>query len=290
IWPMVDLGQFFIKGRTAGVSVERVREMEAFPPDILPQADALPFPTGKFALSFENIDYQFATGQGLAKISLATHSGETLALAGPVGSGKTLLLNLIPRIIQPQTGKLLLNGQELSRYDLQELRQKVGYVSQIPSLFSETIANNIRFGREISPQKLQAAIQVAQLEQDLALFPEGLETRVGQHGVRLSGGQKQRIAIARALAGSPRILILDDCTSALDAETESRLWQSLYRLMPDLMVLLVTHRVSTLQRADRVVLLSQGKIRAQGSHLNLLASDKLYQEIYGQPDVFIDEA
>lgn len=282
IWPMVDVGQFFIKGRAAGVSVERVREMEAFPPEIAPQGQALAFPAEDFELSLEDVNYHFGQQSGLQGLNLSLKSGQTAAFAGAVGSGKTLLLNLIPRIIQPQQGRITLNGRDLADYNLADLRRQIGYVSQSPSLFSDTIAENIRLGREISEADLHWAVEVAQLQQDLPLFAQGLETRIGQHGVKLSGGQKQRIAIARALAGKPRILILDDCTSALDAETEARLWQALYTFMPGLLVLLVTHRVSTLQRAEPIFLLARGSLLGQGSHLTLLRDFSLYRDLYLQ--------
>lgn len=282
IWPMVDVGQFFIKGRAAGISVERVREMEAFPPEIVTQKQALPFPSGAFELELHDVSYHFGEQSGLQHLSLRLQSGQTVAFAGPVGSGKTLLLNLIPRIIQPQQGQITLNGCNLVDYDVADLRRQIGYVSQSPSLFSATIAENIRLGRDISQEDLHWAVEVAQLQQDLPLFAQGLDTRVGQHGVKLSGGQKQRIAIARALAGKPRILILDDCTSALDAETEARLWQALYTFMPGLLVLLVTHRVSTLQRAEPIYLLSRGSLLGQGSHQGLLQAFPQYRDLYLQ--------
>jgi ATP-binding cassette, subfamily B, multidrug efflux pump len=280
IWPMVDVGQFFIKGRAAGISVERVREMEAFPLDILPNTNALPFPEADFELRLTGVGYDFLKQSGLTNLNLSLHSGETVALVGPVGSGKTLFLNLLPRIIQPQRGSLSLNGRDLAEYDLAALRREIGYVSQSPSLFSNTIAQNICLGRSISHSELLKLVQVAQLEQDLPLFAQGLDTLIGQHGVKLSGGQKQRIAIARALAGKPKILILDDCTSALDAETEASLWQALYAYIPGLLVVLVSHRVSTLQRADKIVLLSEGKILGSGKHFELMEKFELYRQLY----------
>lgn len=280
IWPMVDIGQFFIKGRQAGVSVERVRELENYPPELMQAQDPLPWPETPLELRFRDVHFAYGPKTVLQGVDLLARAGETVALAGAIGSGKSLLLDFVPRMLEPQHGVIQLNGQPLAAYELQELRRHIGFVSQTPNLFSATIRENILFGREgIPPEDLQTVLQVAQLEQDLPLFAEGLETRVGQHGVKLSGGQKQRIAIARALLTRPQMLILDDCTSALDAETETRFWQALHAFVPDMLVLLVTHRVRTLQQADRIVLLQQGTVVANGPHTALLAHP-VYRQLY----------
>jgi ATP-binding cassette, subfamily B, multidrug efflux pump len=276
IWPMVDVGQFFIKGRQASVSVERVRELEDYPPEILQAPDPLVFPTGPLALRFESVHYGFADTQGiksaLENVSFEVRSGHMAALAGSIGSGKSLLLDMVPRMIEPQQGAIYLNDQPLASYDIQELRQHIGFVSQTPSLFSATLRENILFGLDFGPEteaRLQEALTTAQFSEELLRFEEGLDTVVGQRGVRLSGGQKQRIAIARALIGRPSILILDDCTSALDAETEARFWTALHQFNPHMLVLLVTHRLRTLQQAQQVILLEAGRVlmRANGSEV-----------------------
>lgn len=278
IWPMVDIGQFFIKGRQASVSVERVRELEDYPPEITNAPAALPLPEGPLQLCFERVSYRFER-PALQQVSFEARSGETVALAGAIGSGKSLLLDMVPRMLEPQSGQILLNQKPLGAYDLSALRGSMGFVSQTPSLFSASIRENILFGRELDEAALHEAMAVAQLEQDLPQFQDGLDTLVGQRGVKLSGGQKQRIAIARALIQRPRILILDDCTSALDAETEARFWQALHAFVPGMLVLVVTHRVRTLQRADRIVLLQQGEVLASGNHAEL-SQQPLYQQLY----------
>ncbi len=281
IWPMVDIGQFFIKGRAAGVSVARVKELEDFPPDIHNTAKPKPWPQTRWELSFHQVNYTFANGTGLHNLTMSLYQGETVAIAGAIGSGKSLCLNLLPRMIEPQTGEILLNDAPLSAYDVHELRRHIGFASQVASLFSESIRDNIRFGRSsISDEDLNQAIRVAQLEQDLPLFPEGIDTLVGQRGVKLSGGQKQRIAIARAIVTRPPILILDDCTSALDAETEARLWKALYQFVPDLLVVVVTHRVSTLQRMDRIFFLQDGYLVASGTDQELRQTNPAYALLY----------
>jgi len=285
IWPMVDIGQFFIKGRQASISVERVRELEDYPPEILNTPQPVAWPSGELHLGFEAVSYAFEARPALQAVSFSAHSGQILALAGAIGSGKSLLLDMVPRMLEPQSGRLLLNDLPLADYDLHQLRAQLGFVSQTPSLFSATIRENILFGREgLSEQALADAMEVAQLTQDLPQFSAGLDTLVGQRGVKISGGQKQRIAIARALIHRPRILILDDCTSALDAETEARFWQALHDFVPGMLVLLVTHRVRTLQRADQIVLLQQGQVVAQGKH-SQLSQHPLYQQLYQQQTI-----
>lgn len=276
IWPMVDVGQFFIKGRQASVSVERVRELEDYPPEILQASDPLDFPTEPLTLRFDGVHYGFAGTQGvkaaLKNVSFEVKSGQTAALAGAIGSGKSLLLDMVPRMIEPQQGGIYLNDRPLADYDVQGLRQQIGFVSQTPSLFSATLRDNILFGLNFGADteaRLQEALATAQFSEELLRFEEGLDTLVGQRGVRLSGGQKQRIAIARALIGRPNILILDDCTSALDAETEAKFWEALHRFNPHMLVLLVTHRLNTLQQARQVILLEEGQVLmlARGSEV-----------------------
>lgn len=280
IWPMVDIGQFFIKGRQASVSVSRVQELEDYPQEIAQAAEPWPWPQGPLEIAFEQVSYAFGQSQALDQVSFSVASGQCLALAGAIGSGKSLLLDFVPRMLEPQSGRIRLNGQALVAYDLKQLRRQIGFVSQTPSLFSASIRENILFGRaDISEQALQTAIRVAQLEQDLPLFSQGLDTLIGQRGVKLSGGQKQRIAIARALLARPPILILDDCTSALDAETEARFWQALKDFVPEMLVLLVTHRARTLQQADQIVLLQQGRVLARGRH-EQLSQLEAYQQLY----------
>lgn len=281
VWPMVDIGQFFVKGRGAGVCVHRISELENFRQDIGNARGALPFPSSQVRLEFKNATYIFPNGDcAFEDVCFRIEPRETVAIAGAVGSGKSVFLNLLPRIIEPVRGQVLLNDIELPRYDLQELRTNIGFATQISYLFSDTIKNNITFGRcEITDEQIAVAVRVAQLEQDLKLLSDDLETLIGQRGVKISGGQKQRIAIARAIVNKPAILILDDCTSALDAETEARLWKHLYQFIPDMMVVLVTHRISSLQKTDKIILLEKGKVVDVGTHSSLQHS-AYYRSLY----------
>lgn len=282
IWPMVDIGQFFIKGRGAGVSVQRVMELQDFEPDVFNDKSPVSLPKNNLVFNFDNINYTFPNGNHVLKdINFSVQQGQLVAIVGSVGSGKSTFINFIPRVIDPITGTVFLNGIDLKKYDLNELRQNIGFVPQNPSLFSDTLKENIIFGRaDISEEALNTAIKVSQLEHEIKAFPEGLKTMIGQRGVNLSGGQKQRVAIARAIIKKPEILILDDCTSALDAETESKLWNELYKFIPGITVFLITHRVSTLQKADKIIVLDEGKIIDIGTHTQLVKDSAYYRKIY----------
>jgi ATP-binding cassette subfamily B multidrug efflux pump len=198
-----------------------------------------------------------------------------------VGSGKSWVVRLIPRLVDPTEGDVLIDGVDLRRYDIGAARRGIGYVPQEPILFSDTIENNIRFDRnDIDGRTLDWAVEVSQLKDELAAFPKGIGTEIGVRGMSISGGQKQRVALARALAGRPRILILDDCTSALDASTEAALWDRLHEVMPDLTCFIITHRPATLEVSDDIVVLDQGRIVERGSHDELIDLGGLYKRLY----------
>jgi ATP-binding cassette subfamily B protein len=213
-------------------------------------------------------------------VNLSVSPGEVVALVGPSGSGKSTLASLLLRFYDPSQGEILVDGRALRELDPTGLRRQVGIVSQEPTLFASSIADNIRYGcTEASDEAVRRAARAANAEGFIDAFPEGFDTLVGERGVRLSGGQKQRVAIARALLKDPRILLLDEATSALDAENEYLVQEALDRLMACRTTLVIAHRLSTIQGADRVVVLKSGRVQEQGTHQDLLAQRGLYHRL-----------
>jgi ATP-binding cassette subfamily B protein len=205
-----------------------------------------------------------------------------VAIVGRVGQGKTTLMRLLLHQIEPGHGHIVRRGVDLRNLTAATARQGIGYVPQDPVLISDTIYENIRFGRsEVSADAIARAVEQAQLLPDLGGFQQGLQTMVGPRGLQLSGGQKQRVSMARALAGQPSVLLLDDCTASLDADTEARLWDALRRERPELTIVVVTHRTAELERADEVVLLGDGgRILQRGRHGALMAQEGEYRTLY----------
>ncbi len=283
VFPMFDIGQFLVKSRQSAVSIDRLVELERVAPMVADGGSRAGNGNLHGALAFEHVQFKFddSDRQILDDISFNVNPGQKIALVGKVGSGKTWLINLVPRLVDPTGGSIKLDGHDLRMYKLEDLRASIGYVPQEPVLFSDTVRNNILFGREsISDTVLEWAIEVAQLKDEIATFPNGLDTAIGTRGMSISGGQKQRLALARALVGKPKVLILDDCTSALDARTEARLWERLHEVMPDMTAILITHRPDTLERVDMIYVLDQGKVIESGRHYDLMALGGHYARVY----------
>jgi ATP-binding cassette subfamily B protein len=217
----------------------------------------------------------------LEDIDLVAEPGQTVAILGATGSGKSSLVQLIPRFYDVDEGRVTLDGVDVRDIRLDELRGKIGVALQEAVLFSGTIGDNIRYGRPGATQEeVVAAAEAAQAHEFISAFPDGYDTLVGQRGVNLSGGQKQRVAIARALLVRPRVLILDDSTSAVDVETEARLQEALEELMADRTSFVIAQRISTVLSADKIIVLEQGRVAAQGTHSDLMATSAIYREIY----------
>ena len=233
---------------------------------------------GKIQFKDVSFTYPGESVPVIENISFSIHPGERLAVIGATGSGKTTLFQLIPKLYEPQKGQIFIDDYPLSDYHIEELRNSIGYVPQSPLLFTGTIAENIKFGKEdaTDAEVMQAAID-AQIHETIEGFPEKYETNVGQRGVNLSGGQKQRISIARALIRKPKILMFDDSTSALDLTTESYLLDALHKY--DCSTLMITQKISTAKQSDRILLIDEGKILAIGMHDELLKTSDLYQKI-----------
>jgi ATP-binding cassette subfamily B protein len=237
--------------------------------------------TGRVEFVGVTFAYQGQSSHALRGIDLTVEPNQVVALIGPTGSGKTSLANLIPRFYDVTQGFVLIDGLDVRRVELTSLRRQIGIVLQTSLLFSTTIRENIAFGRpESSEAEIRVAAEAAQAHEFIASFPEAYDTLVGERGVTLSGGQRQRIAIARALLMDPRILILDDSTSSVDTQTEGLIQKALWRLMEGRTTFVIAHRLSTVRRADLILVLAEGRILERGTHRDLLVKNGLYREIY----------
>jgi ATP-binding cassette subfamily B protein len=232
---------------------------------------------------FKNVSFEYdANTPVLHDISFAAKPDQMVALLGPTGSGKSSLVNLLPRFYDYTSGQILLDGLELSRYPLPELRRQVGIVEQEPFLFSRTLRETIAYGvrREVTQAEIEAAAQAAAIHDIIMTFPDGYDTLIGEKGVTLSGGQKQRMAIARTLLKNPRILVFDDAVSAVDTETEAIIHAALERLRQGRTTFVIAHRIQTVMRADLILVLDQGRIVQRGRHHELMAQEGIYRRIY----------
>jgi ATP-binding cassette subfamily B protein len=267
----------------ASAGVQRTFEILDLQPEIQSPPDAIRLPTLSGHVTFTDVSFQYRQQNipTLEGIDLAVSANQVIALIGPTGSGKTSLVNLIPRFYDVSQGSVQVDGYDVRQVDLVTLRQQIGIVLQTSLLFSTTIAENIAYGRpEASQDEILDAARVAQAHEFITQLPEGYQTVVGERGVTLSGGQRQRIAIARALLLQPRILILDDSTSSVDAETEKLIQQALDELMAGRTTFVIAHRLSTVRRADLILVMDHGRIVQRGTHYELLAQGGLYREIY----------
>ena len=266
----------------AMASSKRVSEiMEEVPAQLSPKTPI--FPNIKGEISFEHVHFSYAgsSRESLNQIDFHIMPGETLGIIGPTGSGKTTLVNLVPRFYDATKGKVLIDGHNINTIDEQTLRTAVAVVPQKALLFTGTILDNLRWGkRDATEEEITRAAKIACADTFVTAMKDGYNTQLGQGGVNLSGGQKQRLSLARALIRDPRILILDDCTSALDASTEATVLNGLRKQAKDMTVLLISQRISTVMRADRILCMENGTVQGLGTHQELLAQCPAYQAIY----------
>lgn len=283
VWPMIAIGWVMNLVERGTASLARVREVLETVPAIRDEAatDGPPLPRIEGGVCLRNLSFAYGTGEPvLAGLDLDVPVGTTVAVVGRTGAGKSTLLSLIPRLIDPPSASLAIDGFDVRRWPLGMLRGAIAMVPQETFLFSSTIAANIALGRPgASREEIAEAARRAGLDQDLTGFPQGLDTVVGERGITLSGGQKQRVALARALLCEPRILLLDDCLSAVDTHTEETILGNLRQAFEGRTVFLVSHRISTVQGADLILVLDQGRIAERGSHAELLARGGLYADL-----------
>jgi ATP-binding cassette, subfamily B, bacterial len=270
--PIAHLTENYNEFKQGEASADRIFELLVIQPAVVEKtgAIALPMVTGK--VEYRDVSFGYQPNQPvLQQLSLLALPGEAIALVGASGAGKTTLVNLLPRFYEPQSGQILIDGTDIRGVTLRSLRRQIGIVPQETLLFSGTIAQNIAFGqRQFDQTAVQQAAKVANAHQFISQFADGYQTQLGERGVNLSGGQRQRLAIARAVLLNPRILILDEATSALDSESEALVQEALERLMKNRTVFIIAHRLATVRRADRILVLEAGRVVESGTHAELL--------------------
>ena len=282
IGPLMDISGFFIAGNRAGVSIRRIDELLNLRSSIRQPSGGRQLEPVR-ELEFSKTALKDPKGDDflLKDISFKALRGQRVALVGKIGCGKSTLLAMALRLNEHDSGDIRFNGHDIRTLDLARLRERMGYTAQEASIFTGTLRENIVMDRPgVTAEMIDKALEIAQLKQDIHKFPKGLETSVGTRGFSISGGQKQRLAVARAVLTAPDILLLDDATSAMDAQTEESFWKAFRKELPDTICLAVTHRARTIETSDQILAMSEGRIAERGTHAELIALNGIYKQIY----------
>ncbi|HEX2228081.1 MAG TPA: ABC transporter ATP-binding protein [Candidatus Binatia bacterium] len=286
-WPTAAFGWMFSLVERGRAAMKRLEELFKIEPAIANGPSPLPVRGLKDAITFRNVSFAYdrqRNGQGaLNGVSFSLSAGRSVGIVGPIGAGKSTLAQLIPRLFDVTDGEILLDGHNIRKLSLRDLRKTLGYVPQDPFLFSTSLRRNLAFGRDdVTDDEINRAVAIARLDRDLQIFPEKLNTIVGERGVTLSGGQKQRATLARALVMEPPVLILDDCLSSVDAQTEAEILHGLRAVLKDKTCLIISHRISAVKEADEILVLDDGRIVERGNHHELVERGGFYAELYQQ--------
>ncbi len=282
IWPMMAIGWVINMLQRGAASMGRINKILETEPEIKDGKEVMDLDAATGDLEFDQVTFSYNGGQPvLSRVSLKIPRGQTLGVVGRTGTGKSTLVNLIGRLYEIEQGRITIGGHDLKDYPLKALRRSVGCVPQDTFLFSDTLRENVAFGKtEAGDKEMEEVISIAELKKDLEDFPKGLETLVGERGVTLSGGQRQRVAIARAMLIDPEILILDDAFSSVDTDTEDAILRSLKKRRAGRTNIIISHRISTVKHSDNIILLEDGRIAEQGSHQELLELDGIYAQMH----------
>ena len=282
-FPIAQFGFIITQLGQASASADRIFEILDAKNDIVDRPNAITLPDVTGTVKFEDVTFRYFGGGDpvLKNVSFTANPGETIALLGATGSGKTTIINLLPRFYDPSEGRITIDDHDLRDVKLESLRSEIGIVLQETTLFSGSVRDNIAFGKpDASQEEIESAAKASQAHDFIMSFPDGYNTHVGERGATLSGGQKQRVAIARALLLNPRILILDDSTSSVDLNTEAQLQNALEILMQGRTSFVIAQRISTVMNADKIIVLDRGEIVAEGKHNDLMEDSPIYAEIY----------
>ena len=279
--PLKALGGHYTRIQEGLSAGERIFEVIDTVPMVMNQKNPTAVKKISKSIEFRNVAFDYGDGVILKDINLNLKAGEVVALVGPSGAGKSTLASLIPRFYDPSSGSIFLDGVNLRELDLEGLRKLTGYVTQEVILFNDSIQNNISYGRkDDNPEDIIKSAKTAHAHEFISELPEGYETVIGDRGTRLSGGQQQRVAIARAILNDPPILIFDEATSSLDTESEQKVQEAIEELMKNRTVLVIAHRLSTVKKADRIIVLDKGMIVQEGTHEELISIEGLYSKLY----------